>query len=287
MNYLVFLQSLRQSAPEWVNEAILFLSEMAGGAVAMAAIALIYWCINKRAGTSLLLNFSFAYMFNQILKNIFCVKRPFHRDTRLKPYTDATGYSFPSGHTMLGTSVYGTLALWLRKSLPAVVLCVLLTLLTAFGRNWIGVHTPQDVIVGMLASCAVIFANAYLLKWLDRHPKKDVFVFLAGLAVSLGVYFLIPGSEKVLGIFLGVLVGWIIERRFIRFEIAKSLLLRAAFFVSGALLLFVLYKFLLPAAFGSLGNTGKGLVYFFTFLYISCIWPLVMRLTAVLFEKKR
>lgn len=41
----------------------------------------------------------------------FCIERPFTRDARLTPYVDATGYSFPSGHTMLATGFYGGVAL--------------------------------------------------------------------------------------------------------------------------------------------------------------------------------
>lgn len=41
----------------------------------------------------------------------FCIERPFTRDARLTPYADVTGYSFPSGHTMLATGFYGGVAL--------------------------------------------------------------------------------------------------------------------------------------------------------------------------------
>ena len=108
MEYLLYLQHLREITPEIVNEGILFLSEFMGGTGALAVIALVYWCISKCAGAFMLLNFSSAYMINQTLKNIFCVSRPFVLDPRIQPYTTATGYSFPSGHTMQGTAVYSS-----------------------------------------------------------------------------------------------------------------------------------------------------------------------------------
>ena len=71
MEYLFFLQNLRESSPGFINEGILFLSEFMGGTGALAVMALVYWCISKYAGSLMLLNFSSAYMMNQTLKNIF------------------------------------------------------------------------------------------------------------------------------------------------------------------------------------------------------------------------
>ena len=127
MEYLLFLQQLRESAPTIINEAILFVSEFMGGTGALAVIALVYWCISKHAGSFMLLNFSSAYMVNQTLKNIFCVSRPFLQDSRLHPYTEATGYSFPSGHTMLGTAVYSSAAIWQKNRKWFVGVCIVLT----------------------------------------------------------------------------------------------------------------------------------------------------------------
>ena len=171
MNYLLYLQQLREMTPDFINEGILFLSEFIGGTGALAIIALVYWCICKYAGTFMILNFSGAYMLNQTLKNIFCVSRPFIRDTRIQPYTSATGYSFPSGHTMLGTAVYTSAAVWQKKRKWFVGLCIFMTLFTAFGRNWVGVHTPQDVIVGILSSLAFVFGQYRMLLWLEKNPQ--------------------------------------------------------------------------------------------------------------------
>jgi len=40
--------------------------------------------------------------------------------------------------------------------------CVLLTLLTAFARNWLGAHTPQDVLVGMMIALVVLLLSKHL-----------------------------------------------------------------------------------------------------------------------------
>ena len=85
MEYLYYLQQMREAAPHWFNETVLFVSEFAGGMGGIVLMALVYWCISKRAGMFLMMNFSLSYACNTIIKEIFCIERPFHRDTRQVP----------------------------------------------------------------------------------------------------------------------------------------------------------------------------------------------------------
>lgn len=280
MEYLLFLQHLRESAPAIVNDGILFLSEFVGGTVALAIMALIYWCISKRAGSFMLLNFSCAYMMNQTLKNIFCVSRPFLRDSRIQPYTSATGYSFPSGHTMLGTAIYSSAAIWQKKHKWFVGLCAFMILFTAFGRNWVGVHTPQDVIVGILVSLAVVFAQYRMLQWLERKPEKDIFVLLFAILWAVVLLILVPESEKPCGIFLGVYFGWFVERRWIRFEVRGTLICRILQYVLGMGFVLAMYKGLLPILSRPFSENIRILfINGFTFFTVTALWPAILRLT--------
>ena len=208
MEYLLFLQNLRESMPTVINEGILFLSEFMGGTGALAVMALVYWCISKHAGSLMLLNFSGAYMMNQTLKNIFCISRPFIRDSRLQPYTIATGYSFPSGYTMLGTAVYSSAAIWQKKHKWFVAICALLILLTAFGRNWIGVHTPEDVIVGILVSLAVVFIQYRMLLWLEKsRRRRSWYLFLQFSGLQRCCFLFLTAKKPVAFSWVFILAG--------------------------------------------------------------------------------
>ena len=279
MAYLLFLQDLRNGALSVLNEPILFISAVMGGAGGVAVIALVYWCLNKWAGALMLLNFSSAYMANQTLKNIFCVSRPFVLDERLKPYVPASGYSFPSGHTMLGTAIYGSAAVWQRARKWVVSLCVLLTLLTAFGRNWIGVHTPQDVLVGMAVSCIVIAVNLWIIRKVQDDPKKEA-LFLAACALwALLVMMLLPSSGKVCGIYLGTMAGLVIERRWVGFRIEGGAAYRAILYVMGMAAVLAASKGL-PVLLAPLGSMFAPLVEnCLVFLLVTAGWPAVMKLT--------
>lgn len=279
MEYLLYLQQLRESTPEIVTEGILFLSEFMGGTGALAVIALIYWCICKPAGAFMLLNFSSAYMMNQTLKNIFCVPRPFLVDTRIQPYTSATGYSFPSGHTMQGTAVYSSAAIWQKNRKWFVGICMFMILLTAFGRNWVGVHTPQDVIVGILVALLVVFCQYHMLLWLEKRPEKDVLVLIISIVWTAALLLFMPGSEKPCGIFLGVYIGWFVERRWVRFEIKGTLVRRILHYVLGMGFVLVMYKVLLPVLASPFSETMQTfIINGFTFFSVTALWPAIIRL---------
>ena len=284
MEYLLYLQHLREVAPEIVNEGILFLSEFMGGTGALAVIALVYWCISKPAGTFMLLNFSSTYMMNHTLKNIFCIRRPFLLDPRIQPYTTATGYSFPSGHTMLGTAVYSSAAIWQKSRKWFVGVCTFMILLTAFGRNWIGVHTPKDVIVGILAALLVVFCQYHTLLWLEKHPEKDILVLIISIIWAAALLLFIQGSAKSCGIFLGVYIGWFAERRWVRFEVQGTLICRILQYIPGMGFVLVIYKVLLPILVSPFSeNMQTLLINAFTFFSVTALWPAILRL----FQKKK
>ena len=121
---------------------------------AIVIMALIYWCISKDFGAYFLMGWSGNRLVNGMLKVTVCAYRPWIRDVRVVPYGDsittATGYSFPSGHTMNAATVFGGGVV--RKDIPRALHAVLglLVLLVAFSRNYLGVHTPQDVLVGVV-----------------------------------------------------------------------------------------------------------------------------------------
>lgn len=282
MEFLYSLQQLRETAPHWLNETFLFISELIGGIGGIALMALIYWCISKYAGTLLMMNFSLAYVCNTVVKNIFCIERPFNRDARLVPYAPVTGYSFPSGHTMLATGFYGGVAVWQRKRKGLVLLCVVLTLLTAFTRNWLGAHTLEDVLVGIFCSVCVIALNCLLLRWANEKSGRDWCILIASALVFIALCFLYPTSLKTAGIYGGVMFGLFIERRFIRFEISKSILFRVIAFIAGLAVIGVLYKVILPPVFAHAEqNVAEMLTYLIIFLVITAGWPMVLKLLSI------
>lgn len=76
-----------------------------------AIFCIVYWAVNKKTGTWILLNFAGANLLNGFLKLTACVYRPWIKDARIIPagdaITTATGYSFPSGHSKIHIYING------------------------------------------------------------------------------------------------------------------------------------------------------------------------------------
>ena len=159
--------------------------------VVLTIMAIIYWCVSKSFGNYLLMGWSGNRILNGFLKVTACTYRPWIRDARIVPDSEAmaaaTGYSFPSGHSMNAASLYG--GGMVRKELSKVlrVFLGLIVVLIAFSRNFLGVHTPQDILVGTLSGLLVMWLISKLMSWIDAHPEKDLIVMMAGIGIAVAV----------------------------------------------------------------------------------------------------
>ncbi len=96
-------------------------------------------------------------LLNRLLKYAFQRPRPRFDD----PLLTLTGYSFPSGHTMMATALYGVLAAYLcttnvdaRPRLAIVSAAALLIGLVGFSRMYLGAHYLSDVLGAMAEGLA-------------------------------------------------------------------------------------------------------------------------------------
>ena len=115
-------------------------------------------------------------LLNRFLKLAFQRARPEFDD----PITTFAGYSFPSGHTVSATVVFGTLALYLftrRKNFRARVvvigLAILVILMVAFSRIYLGAHYLTDVLAAIAEGVAWISLCFTLVSWLRRRRVRE------------------------------------------------------------------------------------------------------------------
>jgi membrane-associated phospholipid phosphatase len=96
-------------------------------------------------------------LLNRLLKYAFHRPRPFFDDPLLK----LTSYSFPSGHTMTATVLYGVLAAYFfaattdwRRRVLIVFSASFLILLVGLSRMYLGAHYLSDVLGAMAEGLA-------------------------------------------------------------------------------------------------------------------------------------
>ena len=255
IDYLLFLQGLREASGSFFDDFFLQITTYGEMPFMLLALCVLYWCVDKALGTYVLMGWSFNRVANGLIKTTACIYRPWIHNSALQPVESAlakaTGYSFPSGHTANAVSLFGGIALRRGLNIALRVGLVVMTLLIGFSRNWLGVHTPQDVFVALVTGFALMLLAGYIEKMLEAHPERDIIVAAIGVGVSLVcmVYVTIKpypmdydsagnllvdpmkmanDSYKNVGWALGFFVGWVLERRFVRFSVDGTVQQRSA-----------------------------------------------------------
>ena len=246
ISYLLWLQGIREALTPFVEQFFVVISAIAASSALVVLPCLLFWCLDKRGGEFLLFSFSLGSLCNQLIKNTVCAYRPWIRSAQIHPAVgalpEATGYSFPSGHAQASASLIGGTGWYYHKKWPVLnVLCWVFVLLVAFSRNFLGVHTPQDVIVALVEAIAIMAASPKLLAWIDEDEGRDfpVVVVAMVLTVVYVLYISLKGYPldydaqgallvdpfemqidcfKSVGVFSGAVLGWYLERHLIGFE---------------------------------------------------------------------
>ena len=139
-----------------------------GSALGVLTIGLIPLVLlkNKKLGLCVYINLVIVAILNQILKYLFQRDRP-----EIFRIVDATGYSFPSGHTMVSTAFYGFLIYLIYKNVKnkyvkwgGILILSILILLIGMSRIYLGVHYTSDVLAGLLLSVAYLIVFTSVIK---------------------------------------------------------------------------------------------------------------------------
>ena len=139
-----------------------------GGAIflSIATIALLLLIKNKKIGLSIFSNIVIITILNQLLKRI--LRRPSPTEFRI---VEETGYSFPSGHSMVSMAFYGYLIYLIYRYIKnkyikwsLIVLLSILICLIGISRIYLGVHYTSDVLGGFLLSISYLVVYISLIK---------------------------------------------------------------------------------------------------------------------------
>ena len=144
-----------------------------GGAIflVIATITLFIVIKNKKIGISILSNVALVTVLNQLIKRI--LQRPRPTEYRI---IEETGYSFPSGHSMVSMAFYGYFIYliykyvknkyvkWISISLLSLLICAI-----GISRIYLGVHYTSDVLGGFLISISYLIiyisaANKFIIE---------------------------------------------------------------------------------------------------------------------------
>lgn len=122
-------------------------------------------------------NLLLTVLLNLAIKGSFMRVRP---PEKLRLVLE-TGYSFPSGHSMLAASFYGFLIFMIwqthmtrRHKFSGSAACILIVLLVGISRIYLGVHYTTDVLGGFLVSTIyLILYTGIVKKYFEAPPRTS------------------------------------------------------------------------------------------------------------------
>jgi len=156
-----------------LNRFVLDVSSF-GSSTVIAVISMfafiVLWNIRNRPGAiRLAIAAGGAEIWLEIIKRV--VRRP--RPTIVPHLADVSGFSFPSGHALIATATYATIAAIVCTMLRArggrlaiCLLCAAVIALVGISRVYLGVHYPSDVAAGMLLGFLWFHCSRYVCRGL-------------------------------------------------------------------------------------------------------------------------
>ena len=294
MKVLYALESIRVP---WLDTVMAAITHLGEETVFMVAALFVFWCVSKRHGYYLLAIGFAGTVLNQFLKLLFRIPRPWVLDSDFtiveSARAQATGYSFPSGHSQNAIGTFGGIARFTRRKWVRVA-AIVVAVLVPLSRMYLGVHTPLDVGVAAVIAVALVFALYPLMERSDSRHGVMGAVLAVMLALAVGYLLFVSlypfpadvdevnlahGVEnawKLLGATVGMLVGWWLDVRFIHFDTRAVWYVQLIKLVGGlALLLGIRAALKAPLAAALGAGVGGAVRYGVMVLFAAAVWPMV------------
>lgn len=235
-----WLQSLRNTFLDFFFKFCTLFGEEV---VLIIVLGFVYWCYDKKKGEQLGLIVFISVGINSVFKLLVMRNRPFVVDStieNLKPST-STSYSFPSGHTQTAATSFFSVYYLIKKNWLLTV-AIVITVLVAISRMYIGVHYLTDVLAGAAIGILLSYGlSKYLAKFNDYKKLYAILLILVNVAL-IGVFVIYYIRNTVSGVvdasqfffdtesitkMFGTITGFIFaiayEKKYVNFSHNKSI----------------------------------------------------------------
>ncbi len=301
----LFFQSLSQ----WLIAIMQAVTHLGDENFYMLLMPCLYWCINSTIGLRLGAMLIISNCTINGFKMALHMPRPYWLDPTIHPYVHETSFGAPSCHAANAASLWGILAVSIRKTWVSILMIILI-LLIGVSRLFMGVHFLIDILSSwLLGVCLLLLfvrfekpVTTWFKKLILRHQVFIVFFSSVLLILPVLVipwilsYWQIPpewqvnagqpiapfspeGSFSVAGVWAGFLTGYAWHRqRYGGFTASGKIGKRVLRYLIGVVGLIVFWKgldMIFPDGINVLGLFMRYLRYTIVGFWISGLAPLV------------
>ncbi len=210
-------------------------------------LPLIYWSLDEKIGRRVGLFLLVSAWANAWFKVLLRRPRPFWVSDQVKPVFEEGGFGLPSGHAQGTTSLWGGIALEVKRRWVTIAVVIYL-LLMGISRMVVGVHYLQDVVFGWLIAIAFLGVYAWgmprFAKWLGERSLWEQIGLVVGIsAIVLAIHpILFPIDTEYefelavtpAAAFLGIGIGMALDYHYLHFSAKGIWWQRALRYLIGA-----------------------------------------------------
>jgi len=298
MQILYYLESIRTPL---LNKLCVYLSMLGEESLLIIVGLILLWCVDKKWGFRYFFIGSMCTGFSRLVKGAWQEQRPFELDPNFScvqtAESNTLGYSMPSGHCQGAANIYGINAFRVKKTWFTILSAVLIALV-AFSRMELGCHTPLDCLVGIAMTLLITYIYVKVFDYVDEDINKLITIAVVSCIILLLIALVlnyIPHSanfredintrcikKTITSIFtlIGVCIGYLIDHRFVHYDVKAPLWAQLVKVVLGVGLLYVSQEALevIVNALSVDSMISEGIVKLILMTIFSGIYPMTFRL---------
>ncbi len=224
MNEVTIIQHIQNIRTAFLDGLFLVITNLGAEMLFIVVAAIFYWCVDKRYGYKMMNVFILGAACMEGIKNLVRRLRPFTHDGIVSVGEKTSGYSFPSGHSHAISNLSTQLYIKYRR-LSLLVTGIIVSLLVAFSRMYLGQHFLTDVIVGLMLGIgfATLFSMLFeLLKDKEEYIVLGAFpicIIIELVLIFTGTASTTGSVQDVLGAYAALSIGYFIEKRYVKYDV--------------------------------------------------------------------
>lgn len=196
----IVVNEVLQQIGVWLKGPMLAITALGYEEFFILLLPTLYWCFDQMVGLRLGMVLLLSNVLNTFFKFLFHNARPYWFSDTVKAYSLESSFGIPSGHAQIAASVWGWLAVEVKKRWFTIMALVLIFLI-GFSRLYLGVHFLSDVLLGWLIGGLLVWGFAGWYEKVGKWVSKQSLGIIIGLVVvsTAVLILLVLGARWIVG----------------------------------------------------------------------------------------